>query len=131
MTINLKFYSILSAVISSIGLSLCESQCMAQVNNSTVKNFEIEKFVGKWYELARYDHFFERGMTNVTADYTLLDDGKIRVVNSGIKNGRKKEIVGKAKYPEPVPKSRILIPDSTCMHLNICSKCISSFVCLL
>ena len=94
MTINLKFYSILSAVISSIGLSLCESQCMAQVNNYTVKNFEIEKFVGKWYELARYDHFFERGMTNVTADYTLLDDGKIRVVNSGIKNGRKKEIVG-------------------------------------
>lgn len=101
MTINLKFYSILSAVISSIGLSLCESQCMAQVNNSTVKNFEIEKFVGKWYELARYDHFFELGMTNVTADYTLLDDGKIRVVNSGIKNGRKKEIVGKAKYPDP------------------------------
>ena len=101
MTINLKIYSILSAVISSIGLSLCESQCMAQVNNSTVKNFEIEKFVGKWYELARYDHFFERGMTNVTADYTLLDDGKIRVVNSGIKNGQKKEIVGKAKYPDP------------------------------
>lgn len=101
MKVNLKFYSILSAVISSIGLSMCESQCMTQVNNSTVKNFEIEKFVGKWYELARYDHFFERDMTNVTADYTLLEDGKIRVVNSGIKNGRKKEIVGKAKYPDP------------------------------
>lgn len=101
MKINLKFYSILSAIIGSIGFSLCESQCVAKVNNSTVTNFEIEKFVGKWYELARYNHFFERGMTNVTADYTLLENGKIRVVNCGIKNGQKKEIVGKAKYPDP------------------------------
>lgn len=101
MKINLKFYSILSAIVGSIGLSLCESQCVAQVNNSTVNNFEIEKFVGKWYELARYDHFFEKGLTDVTADYSLLKDGKIRVVNRGIKNGRLKEIVGKAKYPDP------------------------------
>lgn len=42
----------------------------------------MNRYVGRWYELARYDQRFERGCTNVTADYTLLGDGKIEVLNT-------------------------------------------------
>lgn len=84
--------------------SLCVS-CMgsgaADVDTSTVKSLDVKRFMGRWYEICRYDHRFERGMTHVTADYSLLPDGKIRVVNRGIKKGRHKESVGKAKQPNP------------------------------
>ena len=58
--------------------------------------------MGKWYEIARYEHTFEKGMTHVTAEYSLKPDGKIQVINKGIKNGKAKEIVGKAKQPNPI-----------------------------
>jgi lipocalin len=71
------------------------------VDNSTVKQLDIHQYMGKWYEIARYDHSFERGMTHVYTEYSLEKDGKIRVVNHGIKNGKPKEIVGKGKQPNP------------------------------
>jgi lipocalin len=58
--------------------------------------------MGKWYEIARYEHRFEKGMTHVTAEYSIRPDGKIKVVNRGIKDGKPKEITGKAKQPDPV-----------------------------
>lgn len=48
-----------------------------------VSNFETEKYLGKWYEIARLDHSFERGLTQVTAEYSLRDDGGIDVINRG------------------------------------------------
>lgn len=102
MTNNVKFYSVLSVVIGTLGISLDQSQCNAQTDNSTVNALEINRFMGKWYEIARYDHFFEKGMTNVSAEYSMLDDGKIRVINRGIKNGKNKVITGKVKYPDPM-----------------------------
>ena len=60
--------------------------------------------MGTWYEIARYDHSFERGLVGVTANYSLRDDGKIKVVNSGYKNsfdGKFSQAVGKAKIPDP------------------------------
>ena len=72
------------------------------INTSTVKVLDIPRFMGKWYEIARYDHTFEKGMTHVTAKYSLESNGKIRVINKGIKNGKPKEIVGKAKQPNPI-----------------------------
>ena len=72
------------------------------VNTSTVKQLDIPRFMGKWYEIARYEHTFEKGMTYVTAEYSLLPDGKIRVINRGMKNGKPKEIIGKARQPDPI-----------------------------
>lgn len=72
------------------------------IDNSTVKNLDITRFMGKWYEIARFENRFERGMTHVTADYSLLPDGEIRIVNRGLKNGRPKESVGKGKQPDPI-----------------------------
>ncbi|HZK20390.1 MAG TPA: lipocalin family protein [Treponemataceae bacterium] len=48
-----------------------------------VSNFEISKYLGSWSEIARLDHSFERGMTNTTAEYTLNEDGSVKVLNRG------------------------------------------------
>lgn len=70
------------------------------VDNTTVKQLDLKQFMGRWYEIARYDHKFERGMTNVTATYTLLDNGRIEVVNEGLKDGKRKTANGKGKLPD-------------------------------
>ncbi len=82
-------------------MSLFAFSCTAQkVDNSTVKSLDIQKFQGEWYEIARFDHSFERGMFFPRTEYKLMPDGKIRVTNSGIKLGKMKVSVGKAKTTE-------------------------------
>lgn len=78
----------------------CKNQNVAVMNQPGIDKFSLEKYLGKWYEIARYDHRFERGLEGVTATYSIRDDGKIRVVNAGYKNsldGKYKEAIGKAK----------------------------------
>lgn len=70
-------------------------------NNSSVSDFDLSRYLGSWYEIARFDHSFERGMENVMAEYLLRDDGKIDVINSGWKDGEYKVVDGKAKQPDP------------------------------
>ena len=48
-----------------------------------MKGFELERYLGTWYEIARLDHRFERGLTNVMANYSLREEGGISVVNRG------------------------------------------------
>lgn len=48
-----------------------------------VDDFQLERYLGRWYEIARLDHSFERGMDKVTAEYAMRDDGGIKVINSG------------------------------------------------
>lgn len=48
-----------------------------------VENFELNRYLGKWYEIARLDHSFERGLERVTAEYSMRDDGGVSVVNRG------------------------------------------------
>ena len=67
-------------------------------NVTPIQQFDLNKYLGKWYEIARLDHSFERGLQQVTAEYTLLDNGKVRVVNRGYSpiDDEWKEAVGKA-----------------------------------
>ncbi len=67
------------------------------IDRSTVANFNLKKFMGRWYEIARFDHRFERGMTDVTADYTLLNNGMVEVVNEGMRSGKLHRSEGRAK----------------------------------
>ena len=69
-------------------------------NVSPVTGFDIDQYLGVWYEIARLDHPFERGLEKVTAEYSLRDDGGIKVVNRGFDPGKNKwkEIVGKAYF---------------------------------
>lgn len=53
-----------------------------------VRGFHVDRYLGRWYEIARLDHSFERGLSNVTADYSLRDDGDITVLNRGFDDSR-------------------------------------------
>ena len=72
-----------------------------QIDTKTVDRFDLTDYLGTWYEIARFDHNFERGMENVTAEYLLRDDGKVDVINSGWRDGEYKVATGKAKQPDP------------------------------
>lgn len=65
-----------------------------------VTPFDLQRYQGRWYELARLDHSFERGMTDVSATYTPQADGSVRVVNRGFAAapGQWREAVGKALF---------------------------------
>jgi len=85
----------------SILLVLFLTGCVGIPENvKPVDNFKLEKYLGKWYEITRLDHSFERGLTRVTADYSLRDDGGVRVLNRGYsaKENIWKEAVGKAYF---------------------------------
>lgn len=82
------------------------------IDKTTVQALDLNKYLGKWYEIARFDHAFERHLVGVTAEYSLRDDGKIRVVNSGYKNnfkGRFKETKGKAYVPDPQEPGKLKV----------------------
>ncbi len=65
-----------------------------------VAQFDTDRYLGKWYEIARLDHRFERGLVDVSADYAPRSDGRIDVVNRGYdpKAGRWKEANGVARF---------------------------------
>ena len=67
---------------------------------TAVTPFDLQRYAGRWYELARLDHAFERGMTDVSATYTAQADGSVRVVNRGYvpATGQWREAVGKALF---------------------------------
>lgn len=70
-------------------------------DNSVISDFDLGRYLGTWYEIARFDHSFERGMDNVMAEYTLREDGMVDVKNSGWKDGKYKVAEGKARQPDP------------------------------
>jgi len=65
-----------------------------------VSDFDVNRYLGKWYEIARLDHGFERGLEKVTARYSLRQDGGLRVVNRGFDaaSGQWREAEGKAYF---------------------------------
>jgi apolipoprotein D and lipocalin family protein len=77
------------------------SGCTGMPENVTVvEGFDSERYLGRWYEIARLDHSFERGLSHVTATYTRRRDGGIEVRNRGydMQSGEWREALGKA-YP--------------------------------
>lgn len=67
---------------------------------TAIQNFEAEKYLGTWYEIARFDHKFELNIDNATANYSLNTDGSIKVVNRGYNYTEKKwkESIGEARF---------------------------------
>lgn len=78
-------------------------------DNSTTPTLDIRRFMGRWYEIARYEHRFEKGMTHVSATYTLSVNGKIEVLNEGLKEGKHKQIKGRAKQPNPQDPGKLKV----------------------
>ena len=67
-----------------------------------VSNFELNRYLGTWYEIARLDHSFERGLSQVQAEYSRRDDGGVKVINRGFDaaRGEWREAEGKAYFVE-------------------------------
>jgi len=65
-----------------------------------VDGFDINKYLGKWYEIARLDHSFERGLDKVSAEYSLRDDGGVKVTNRGFstEDSKWQDVEGKAYF---------------------------------
>lgn len=94
------FFKLLCA-IPFIGLAACESN--SELTTTTVKELDLAKYVGSWYEVARFDHRFERNLVGCKAKYTINEDGTVKVVNSGYKetlDGKYKESEGKTRRPD-------------------------------
>lgn len=92
-------------------INACQSQ-NNMIDKTVVKELKLERYLGKWYEIARYNHSFERGLVGVTATYSLREDGMIKVVNSGYKgtlSGAKSEAIGKAKIPDANVPSKLKV----------------------
>jgi apolipoprotein D and lipocalin family protein len=84
-------------------LPLMVSSCLSSrkaMEMGIVESVDLERYAGKWYEIARYPHRFERDLVGVTAEYTITGNGRLKVVNSGYKGsfeGEFRSVEGKAK----------------------------------
>lgn len=67
-------------------------------NIKSVDNLDLNKYIGKWYEVARYEHFFEKNCKNVSATYSIKENKNIKVINrcEDITTNEKKEAIGEA-----------------------------------
>ncbi len=84
---------------ASLLLSAASCQ-MAPPEIRPISGFELDRYLGKWHEIARLDHSFERGLTRVTAEYRLRTDGGVKVINRGFDEDKNKwnEAIGKAYF---------------------------------
>ncbi|WP_163707897.1 lipocalin family protein [Mangrovibacterium lignilyticum] len=82
------------------------------IDTRTVSSVDLNKYMGTWYEIARFQHSFEKDLVGVTANYKLRDDGKIRVLNSGWKGtfeGEFDAARGVAKIPDPAEPGKLKV----------------------
>jgi len=94
-----KFTLIAALAFGVLALFFILQPGMAQ--RPYIKNFELDRYLGKWYEIARFPHSFEKGLVGCTANYTLLPNGRVKVENAGYKNtldGEYSVAIGKAKF---------------------------------
>lgn len=99
-------YRFLILPIILLGLTGC-SKPYPPLN--TVPKVDIQKYLGTWYEIARYEHFFEKGCSDVTATYTLKDNGDIKVINRCTKeDAQEKEVMGVA-YTTDASNSKLKV----------------------
>jgi len=76
----------------------------------TVSAVDINRYSGKWYEIAKYPVVFENGCVDVTAEYTVLEDGAVRVVNTcGSTDGSSRDIVGSATVTDPSTNAKLRV----------------------
>lgn len=98
--------------VAAILLSLTLVSCAGVPKGiEPVRDFSVERYLGTWYEIARLDHKFEDGLSHVTAEYSLREDGGIKVKNIGYSaaDDRWQEAEGKAYFVE----------DATTAHLKV------------
>ena len=95
---RIKILSLAGMTFAIIALFFILQPTMAQ--RPYIKNFDLNRYLGVWYETARFPHSFEKGLVGVTATYSVRPDGKIEVENAGYRktlDGERSVAIGKAK----------------------------------
>lgn len=91
-----------TTLLGAAALVLVTAACSSSPPDglSVVSNFDINRYEGRWYEIVREDHRFERGLSNVTADYVVQEDGSVSVVNRGFNDEEQtwEEADGRARF---------------------------------
>lgn len=90
------FFSVLS-VLAAMIFSGCASMPKGA---EPVENFDLQRYLGKWYEVARFDFAFEKNLSQVTADYSLNVDGSVNVINRGFNHAKNEwqQAEGRARF---------------------------------
>lgn len=98
MTVVFRTWGVLAAMCLAALLSGCSTTPPEGLQSVTP--FDVQRYQGTWYEVARLDHSFERHMMDVSARYTLQADGSVQVINRGFDTRKNewKEAVGKALF---------------------------------
>jgi len=107
----MKLNQIKNTIYLLIAMSIF-SQCNTVSKTTTVvQGFDVNKYLGKWYEIARLDFRFERDLNNVTATYSLNANGTIKVDNQGFafKTNQWKRSIGKAKFVDKTNEGRLKV----------------------
>lgn len=106
-----KHISILAIVVSFATISLITSCVKSPEGAVAVKPFDKSKYLGKWYEIARLDFKHERNLNNTTAEYSLNDNGTIKVDNKGYNYVKNEwdQAIGKAKFVDDPNEARLKV----------------------
>ena len=91
-------------LLPALVLTLLVSACAADLPRGIepVQDFQVDRYLGRWYEIARLNHSFERELQQVSAEYSLRDDGRVRVINRGwnVEENQWEQVEGKARFAE-------------------------------
>jgi len=107
----MRYFRVLLILSFLFSLS-CTKTNSQMLDKTTVKELDLNRYLGKWYEIARFPHSFEKNLVGVTATYSLRDDGKIKVLNQGYKNtldGELSVAIGKAKIPNKLEPAKLKV----------------------
>src|SRR5688572_217866 len=102
----------MNKLLIAMSLSGLLSGCVGiPANVKAVEGFDAKRYVGTWYEIARLENRFEKGLEKVTAKYGLRDDGGLTVVNRGYnpRKDRWSEATGKAYFVGPPTRGRLKV----------------------
>nr|WP_315028843.1 lipocalin family protein [uncultured Chryseobacterium sp.] len=103
---------VLPISLGALGLIIFNSYSVGIPRRAVaVKNFDVKKYLGRWYEIARFDYRFEKNMDNVTAEYSENPDGSVRVLNKGYDYIKKvwNESIGEAKFVKDTTEARLKV----------------------
>lgn len=104
------FYTLLLALVLTLGQSACAGKDTPK-GLTPVKDFKADQYLGIWYEIARLDHSFERGLQQVTATYSKREDGGLKVINRGynVEKQQWEEAEGKAYFVDGADTGKLKV----------------------
>jgi apolipoprotein D and lipocalin family protein len=109
---NRKVYYNVAVIVLFLMLCGCNTAQTQSNTMKTVDKVDLNRYMGTWYEIARFPHSFEKGFVGVSATYTLKKNGKVEVLNQGYKDsltGKLKQAKGFAKLPDPNVPGRLMV----------------------